>query len=1039
MDWVPLRDYDDGINREDRPRSLSEAEISYITSHFPLAPSADPYAAEVIREGIVSWMKAVMREGKICPSAIPELISAMLTMHQQSLITPGTPIGITAAEAVGATTTQMTLNTFHSSGSQRSASFGIEAMRDLIFARKTRKNEVCTIYFTDKTISFAEVLNSRRYIVGSVVSDFISNYDIDTPQVLPRYWWHDAAPLLLKKELPQSTRVMRLFLNTSEMFKQGVSIALLASVLERETPARLTAIYGPIGDGIIDLYPFSDRIMETLTLRNLPNMSSDLAELTYLETIVYPELPLIRVKGVSGIKQLFPLVSPVWRMVLLERKVQSSELQPTEAYRLGRAWFLFYNHDIMKMTGLRAENLAALCQLAGLQIIGGTEDKLMVELPEDRYRTQNGDTVLKHGNQYLREMTGLQSFDDTLYKEIPDEAFRSVPELAFEALDRDLWRPIPANELRVIDGKRYREVYSDELLELNQRTYQILPLELQLDSNGRNQLGDQMIRFEDEYLRNQYGRFIPASEIRFIEGKSYRRLHRDRWAMTKGGALEQLDLDFWVSIPSPELLQEGNEAFRLIHPENLAIEAGAYYEIGSNKIIKLNDLKPGDYVSAKVSADKRQIQNQKREQSDANIKRARDLPEPQRRILMRKQIVIPPTPLMRAAEFVIAETDGSNLKEIMALPGIDKTLTTCNNMYTITETLGIEAARTFLIRELTNTITNTGSYVHPANLSFIAEFITSRGEPYGATYTGISRQPGRFISLASLERAGKVFTQSALHGRKEDIRNVSASVAVGARMAIGSGAFEVAQDITTDGVTEVVLNDDLFEALDRDDGTQELRATQATPMVQPEDLMSAINELQGLTVGEFSFDLAGAENETSVISGPDIQPMGLVDAVPKFVSKINQPQPSIAQTEMIDILHQIKFGHPSISALNPVQLPEPSPEPQPIVSLGLVAPATLEPPSALTEIPAELNDLLRQYMSTLDFGASDEEEEEEPILSPQAPPGRRIDLPTISIPDLPELSGIQLGRDIITLRREQVRDLNVIDTEALHGVLSQKP
>jgi hypothetical protein len=99
------------------------------------------------------------------------------------------------------------------------------------------------------------------------------------------------------------------------------------------------------------------------------------------------------------------------------------------------------------------------------------------------------------------------------------------------------------------------------------------------------------------------------------------------------------------------------------------------------------------------------------------------------------------------------------------------------------------------------------SYVHPANLMIIAEFITSRGEPNGATYTGISRQPAGHLSLATLERAGKVFTQSAFCTSKEDIRNVSASIVVGTRMAIGDGMFDIGLDI--DGKT--YINDDIFK------------------------------------------------------------------------------------------------------------------------------------------------------------------------------------------------------------------------------------
>ena len=110
MEWVPLTDYENGINLADRPRRLTQEEIVYIVAHVPLAPSADSTAAEVSRQGVVEWMIETLRETSIAPSAIPTLIQRIIYQHNKSLVVPGTPVGITAAEAVGATTTQMTLN-----------------------------------------------------------------------------------------------------------------------------------------------------------------------------------------------------------------------------------------------------------------------------------------------------------------------------------------------------------------------------------------------------------------------------------------------------------------------------------------------------------------------------------------------------------------------------------------------------------------------------------------------------------------------------------------------------------------------------------------------------------------------------------------------------------------------------------------------------------------------------------------------------------------------------------------------------------------
>jgi len=952
MEWIPLSGYENGINLADKPRQLTLAEINYVVAHVPLPPSADSTAAEVSRQGTVEWMIETLKDAYIAPSAIPELIQRIIHQHNKSLIAPGTPVGITAAEAVGATTTQMTLNTFHTSGSSKSASFGIEAMRDLIFARKSPKNESCTIYFTNKTATYEEVLDSRRYIVGSVVSNFVRDTDIDSPDVLSRFWWHDAAPFLLRKEIPNSTKVLRLYLNTTEMFKHRVTIADLAAVLEREVPPSAVAVYGPISDGIIDLYPHPAIISETIKGREKRVIPPDLAELTYLETIVQPDLESIRVKGISGIKKLYPVVSPVWRMVMLERKITEQDITTPSLGdflnpHLGKAWYLFYNPAIMNSTGLIPENLAALCRLAGLNIIAGTKDRLIVGMPDDRFRTSADEIVLKVENNLFREVpiTLILRLEDTIFKEMNIASIKETNTGWVEEVGDKVFVQVPANTVRRINNKIYK-------------------------------------RLDNEVLRE-------------IDGKLF----------------EQLD------------------------PRQM----------------KITEMKPSEYVTGKIVLDKRIIKDEIKRLTAINIATAQNLPEPERRVLIRRPVTVPRTDLMKASEFIIADTDGSNLKELLAIPGIDKKRTTCNNMYTITSTFGIENARAFLIRALNNTITNTGSYVHPANIMFIAEFITSRGEPYGATYTGISRQPGGHLSLATLERAGKVFTQNALHGRKEDIRNVSASVAVGARMAIGTGSFDIAQDIIVNGVVKTVINDDLFTALKDDDATNELIRTRATipsqSTVATEDLLGGIEALRNLTVGG-TFDYTG-EDETNLLTlfnpGEIIQENAAIrqtqaGAPSKIVRRVQAKTPPqsgpIVPSELIDVLAQIKIGiplpenteriviTPLIAGVAPAQ-----PQRQAVISTGLIPFEELFPPNLDTGIPLELEALLSRYDEP-EEQAVDEPETLQPLTIVQ-------ELPVEEIPQLPDISGINLGRDQIALRREQVRDLQPIDITALQNAIKK--
>lgn len=862
-------------------------------------------------------------------------------------------------------------DTFHQSGSSKSASFGIQDMRSLIFASKNPPNESCTIYLTNKQITLEEAINLRQSIVGSVVSNFIKDYDIDHPRNLKSYWWHAATELLLQKQVPPSTKVLRLFLNINEMFKHKVTIAELAAVLEREIPPSAISIYGPIGDGIIDLYPYPAIIADTL--KGKERIEPTLAELTYLESIVLPELKNIRVKGISGIKEIYPIISPVWRMVLLQRKFTDKDLEniitdfqenknleqtiPNEETRniinslqqnLQSLWILYYNKDIMKTTGISPQNLTALCNFAGLNAIVRRPNSLIVSMPYDRFRTKNGETIFN--------------------------------------IDNKMYKKINPNSIIQLEGINYKEILETLVKETETGwTYEI----------------------DTGVVEN-----LLPEQIRKIENKTYLRI----------------DVN--------QLNRIGEDLFE---------------EIDTNKI-KIKEIKPNEYISDKVNQDKRVVRAEIKRLTDINIAAAQGLPENQRIALIRKPVNVPRTQLMKAAEFVILETDGSNLKELLALPGVDKTRTTCNNMYTIAATLGIEATRTFLIRALTNTISNTGSYVHPAHILLIAEFITSRGEPYGATFTGISRQPGGHLSLATLERAGEVFTRSALHGKKEDSRGSSAAVALGARIAIGSGAFDIAQNIKINGVQKTIINDDLFDALKNDDDTktliEEIKTRRGT-----ETETTFENELEDLKLAQVGavartgniFDYTGAENETTLLDlftpGEAIadiglnritQPVNPIKAVRRVQPQtINQP---VIAGDLVDVISQINIGIPlpetteriTISPLEGGVVPQEQ-VPEPIISKGLIPFEELYPKIVDEGIPDELQALIGQYETPEQLGQR------------QLPDITIVnDLPQIEVPELPDISGINLARDIIGLRKEEINYLEPIDINALQNALGEK-
>jgi hypothetical protein len=225
-------------------------------------------------------------------------------------------------------------------------------------------------------------------------------------------------------------------------------------------------------------------------------------------------------------------------------------------------------------------------------------------------------------------------------------------------------------------------------------------------------------------------------------------------------------------------------------------------------------------------------------------------------------------------------------------------------MHTLTNVFGIETARSFIIMRLHDIISNNSSYVHPAHIIFIAEFITSRGVPYGTTFTGISRQPGGHLSLATVERAGKTLTQHALHGRKEDIRNVSASISVGTRMVIGNGMFDIAQNVIVNNKPLVLINDDVFKAheheVSEEESDEEKSEEAAEEKVEDEE-----NEKRELTSEFPELELLISDSDVNI--GYVDQPKSEKFVFTKTTKQLQNYQPIIS--EGLVILTEIKSSN----------------------------------------------------------------------------------------------------------------------------------
>jgi len=541
------------------PRELTEEEIIDILSVIPTLKSASEEVGEYNRNSMLKTLKEQLKEIVITPLGIQDLKQEIHRQFNESLIKPGSVVGVTAAEALGQPITQMALNSFHQSGSSRNVTYGVDRIRELINASKELKTTSCSIFFKNQNLSFDDIITKVRPVLTEInVSDLVKGIpDIESTDGMEEPFWYQSYRTLIRDDF-QSTSILRLDIDVDMMYAYKITMADIARIVEADRS--VICVFSPLNIGQIHLYPIERAVVSKVKLEGVIDAKN--AAMVFLWEAVIPALDAMKITGISGIKQIFPVEAPVWQIVKEEQSTNSIE----------RGWFLIVNEVRQKITGISINKLVNLCTVMGMTVVKVRPNYIAVQ-------TLNGESPTK----------------------IVNDAIKADKE-------------------------------AEKLYEANKR---------------------------------------------------------------KEGA----------------------------------------------------------------------------------------------RIIRR-----PPTEIMTASNIVYADSDGSlfkgsksTLRTLLSNPNIDSTRTYCNNVHEIHEVLGIEAARSFLIKEFGDVFGYEGAYLAPRHIVLLVDFMVSLGQLNGITFTGISRQPIGALEKASLEQAMETFKEAAGFGELKEVKGTSASIYVGKKALIGTG------------------------------------------------------------------------------------------------------------------------------------------------------------------------------------------------------------------------------------------------------------
>jgi len=410
-----------------RPRKLNNSEIRSIMNGLPEINGSNNKSTEVATRSLKTSILKQLTNIKITPLALTNggFQQEINRQFNASLIRPGTMVGSNATDAISAPIMQMTLNTFHTAGAAKNVTAGFEAVKELIKGSTNPKNPSCTVSFKDKSLSFDDILEiGQSELIGLVASRPIVDWDILSQSelfgidiVYP--YWYNISSNILGKRIPtpqQSHWVLRLTVNVDTMYRFKITAKELSDSIEGGSPEMITCIYSPIvwRDGVqtivddvgnviedkikvatvyIDIFPDDEQIRDIGGL-DVSSAGQENIGMIFLESELRPSLDQIRVKGIPGIEDIFPIdESPVWQVV-------ENEVDKRDKYH--NLWLLEYNMFRIRVSGITGENVVKLCEEVGMEVYHPARDNVQVVVPEkSKYPDFDEVAKIEYSKEYI--------------------------------------------------------------------------------------------------------------------------------------------------------------------------------------------------------------------------------------------------------------------------------------------------------------------------------------------------------------------------------------------------------------------------------------------------------------------------------------------------------------------------------------------------------------------------------------------------------------------------------------------------------------
>ena len=237
-----------------------------------------------------------------------------------SLVQPGEMVGILAAQSIGETTTQMTLNTFHSAGVGASSvvtTTGVPRMKEIVNVAKTIKTPSLTVYLREKYANdmekakqiksqleftkMEEIVQKTQIIYDSSEGEVSNNEDIEFIKT-----YQDFAQLIGYQQCTEeklSKWVLRIEFNKEDMMNRNIFLSDIQEIIMKNSSSedniqcifsddnagnlimRIRVADDHVDEDYLGFLQDLEKTLMSITIRGIPNI--DKAQVTLKKRLSY--------------------------------------------------------------------------------------------------------------------------------------------------------------------------------------------------------------------------------------------------------------------------------------------------------------------------------------------------------------------------------------------------------------------------------------------------------------------------------------------------------------------------------------------------------------------------------------------------------------------------------------------------------------------------------------------------------------------------------------------------------------------------------